>query len=72
LVGNSKSLTITLSRGGLKLSALASAFRPADAEAVTAISSGCARSTWAMPVRTASFFMTHTSQFAPTSSRSSM
>jgi hypothetical protein len=46
--------------------------RPADADAVTAISSGAARSNVAISERTASFFVTQTSQFAPTASRSFM
>ena len=56
----------------VKSKALASALMPAEAEAVTAISSGLALSTRAMATLTASFFVTHTSQLAPTSSRSSM
>ena len=47
-------------------------FNPADTDAVTAISSGAAFNSFAVKLRTDSFLVTHTSQLAPTSSRSSM
>ena len=59
-------------RGPVKSSALASALIPAEADAVTASSSGVARSTWAIAARTDSFFMIQTSQLAPIANRSSM
>ena len=51
--------------------ALAMALIPAVVDVVTATSSGSARSTVAIPRRTASFLVTHMSQLAPTASRSS-
>src|SRR5471032_2129593 len=64
LVGNSKSLITTLLRGPEKSSALASALRPADTDAVTAISSADALSNFAVNERTDSFLVIQTSQFA--------
>jgi hypothetical protein len=54
------------------LNALAKALIPAEADAVIAISSGCAPNNMATCPRTASFFITQISQLAPTISRSSI
>ena len=61
----------TLSRLPVNARELASALRPADTDAVTAISSGSARSRFATRARTDSFFIAHVSQLDPIRRRSS-
>src|SRR5947208_12813729 len=71
IVGNSKSLTTTLSRPSSNRSPDASALTPAETDVVTAISSSSAPTSPAIEERTASSLPTQYSQGAPCSSQSS-